>query len=60
LPATAEAVEVDWSERIGATGPRGLAAISCGGDVLDDDNDRMFDARCDAHEAILCAAEHCE
>jgi hypothetical protein len=37
-----------------------LVAVTYGGNVLDDDDERMFDPRCDAQEAILCAAERCE
>jgi hypothetical protein len=60
LACYAEVVEVDWSEGVGAAGPRGLAAITYGGDVLADDDEHMFDPRCDAHEAIFCAVDHCE
>jgi hypothetical protein len=60
LVAYAPQIEVDWSEGIGAAGPRGLAAITWRGDVLDAEDERLFDPRCDAWDAIMHAVEHCE
>jgi hypothetical protein len=60
LACYAPQIAVDWSDGIGAAGPRGLAAITYRGDVLDADDERLFDPRCDAHEAIMCAVDHCE
>jgi hypothetical protein len=58
LACYAPLIEVDWSEGIGAAGPRGLRAITYRGDALDDDDPRLFDPRCDAQEAILHAVEN--
>ena len=60
LARYAPQIEVDWSEGIGAAGPRGLAAITYAGDVLDFDDPRLFDPRCDAWDAIVHAVDHCE
>src|SRR5438552_8915295 len=53
LACYAPQIEVDWSNEVGAAGPHGLATITYRGDVLDADDPRMFDPRCDAQEAIL-------
>ena len=53
-------IAVEWSEGIGTAGPRGLAAITYAGDVLDGDDERLFDPRCDAWDAIQHAVDHCE
>jgi hypothetical protein len=60
LACYAPQIEVDWSAGIGAAGPRGLAAITYGGDVLDAEDERLLDPRCDACDAIMHAVDHCE
>jgi hypothetical protein len=60
LACYAKGVDVDWSNSIGAAGPRGIAAINYRGEILHDDDPRMFDPRSDAQEAILHAVDHCE
>ena len=60
LASYAPQIAVDWSDGIGAAGPRGPAAITYRGDVLDTDDERLFDPRCDAWDAIMHAVDHCE
>jgi hypothetical protein len=60
LRCYAPAIEVDWSERFHSTGPRGIAAVTVADQALDPRDDRLFDARCDAVEAIVCAINLCD